>query len=161
MNSIAGKILISSSSMDDAYFNKSVLFITEHNEQGAMAFVINKIFERPLNQLLEFSKSPAFALYNGGPVDTAHLFFIHRSNGLIPGGTKIIGDIYFGGDFKQAIKLLNNKTITASAIKIFVGYCGWDTLELEAELAEGSWNSIDADGDIVFGGLPSQFDKLF
>ncbi len=147
--------------MDDAYFNKSVLFITEHNEQGAMAFIINKIFERPLNQLLEFNKSPAFALHNGGPVDKDHLFFIHRSKGLITGGTKIIGDIYFGGDFKQAIKLVNNKTITASAIKIFVGYCGWDTQELEAEIAEGSWNSIDADGDTIFAEVSCQFDELF
>ncbi len=147
--------------MDDAYFDKSVLLITEHNEQGAMAFVINKIFERPLNQLLEFSTSPVFALYNGGPVDTAHLFFIHRSNGLITGGRKIIDDIYFGGDFKQAIKLVNNKTITASDIKIFVGYCGWDTMELEAELAEGSWNMVDGNQEIVFAEDAGQFDKLF
>ncbi len=141
---------MSSSTMDDPYFKQSTLFITEHKEQGAMAFVINKIFERPLNELSEFSSSPAFPLYNGGPVDTAHLFFIHRRNDLIPGGTKIIDDIYLGGDFKQAIAHINDNTLDTSAIKIFIGYCGWDAMELEAEIAEGSWKMMESSCDIVF-----------
>jgi putative transcriptional regulator len=150
MNNYAGKILISNSSMDDPFFKQSVLFITEHNQQGAMAFVINKTFERPLNELKEFNSSPAFPLFSGGPVDTAHLYFIHRRNDLIPGGTQIIDDIYLGGDFKQAIAHINKNTIKASAIKIFIGYCGWDAMELEAEIAEGSWNVVESAEEVLF-----------
>lgn len=136
--------------MDDPFFKQSVLFITEHNQQGAMAFIINKIFERPLNELAEFNNSPPFPLYSGGPVDTAHLFFIHRRNDLIPGGTQIIDNIYLGGDFKQAIAHINDKTLDKSAIKIFIGYCGWDAMELEAEIAEGSWDVVDSECGVVF-----------
>jgi putative transcriptional regulator len=151
MNIKAGKILISSSLMEDENFKGTVLFITEHNDEGDMAFVINKIFERPLNALAEFNNSPAFPLYDGGPVDKEHLFFIHRCNDLIAGGEKIIDDIYLGGDFKKAITLINNKTITESVIKIFIGYCGWDKGELDAEIEEGSWEMMKDNSGIVFG----------
>ena len=151
MNISAGKILLSSQLMEDPNFKNALLFITEYNEKGAMAFVINKIYERPLNALQEFSNSPAFALYNGGPVDKEHLFFIHRRNDLITGGIKIVDDIYFGGDFKKAITHINIKTITNTHIKIFIGYCGWDAEELEAEIAEGSWEITDVTADIIFG----------
>ncbi len=150
MNIAAGKILISSSTMDDANFQDSMIFIAEHNENGAMAFVINKMADRPLNALLEFSNSPSFPLYSGGPVDKEHLFFIHRRNDLITGGTKIIDNIYLGGDFKQAIAHINNKMINDADIKIFIGYCGWDYGELEAEIADGSWLLMDSDCEIVF-----------
>ena len=143
--------MLSSQLMEDPNFKNALLFITEYNEKGAMAFVINKIYERPLNALQEFSSSPAFALYNGGPVDKEHLFFIHRCNDLITGGIKIVDDIYFGGDFKKAITHINNKTITNTHIKIFIGYCGWDAEELEAEIAEGSWEITDVTADIIFG----------
>jgi putative transcriptional regulator len=148
MNLKAGKILLSSASITDANFKDTVLFITEHNNNGAMAFIINKVFDRPLNALQEFKCSPAFTLYDGGPVDKEHLFFIHRCNNLITGGEKIIDDIYLGGDFKKAIILINNKTITETAIKIFVGYCGWDADELEAEIKEGSWVIMQSELEI-------------
>jgi putative transcriptional regulator len=148
----AGKIMISTPLMEDSNFKETMLFITEYNEKGAMAFVINKIYERPLNALQEFSNSPAFALYDGGPVDKEHLFFVHRCNDIITGGIKIVDDIYFGGDFKKAITHINNKTITQSNIKIFIGYCGWDAAELEAEIVDGSWEIAEGGAELVFAG---------
>lgn len=136
--------------MDDPNFQKVIVFITQYNESGAMGFVVNKIFERPLNHLVEFSSSPAFPLYNGGPVDKDHLYFIHRRSDLIPEGSLIIDDIYLGGNFKKAIDHINNKKLTISDVKIFIGYCGWDANELEEEIAEGSWIITDASNEIVF-----------
>ena len=150
MNIVPGKILISSPAMDDPHFLKSVLLITDCNADGATGFVINKVFERSLNELTEFSSSPAFPLHDGGPVDKEHLFFIHRRNDLIPGGALIVDDIYLGGDFKKAIQYINNETLTTAAIKIFIGYCGWDAKELEAEIAEGSWLVTGRNADVAF-----------
>lgn len=150
MGILAGKILTSSPAIGDENFDKSVVFIAEHNENGALGFVVNKIFDRVLNELVEFSSSPAFPLYSGGPVDKEHLYFIHRRNDLIPGGTLIKDNIYLGGDFKKVIALINNKTLTPSDIKICIGYCGWGAKELEDEIAEGSWTVNDCNDDIVF-----------
>ncbi|WP_114789817.1 YqgE/AlgH family protein [Niabella yanshanensis] len=151
MSNYQGKILSSTPSMDDPNFDSSVVFVAEHNEQGALGFVINKIFARSLNELVEFSSSPAFPLYEGGPVDQEHLYFVHRRNELIPGATPIIDDMYLGGDFKKTIEQINNKNLTSKDIKIFIGYCGWDTGDLEAEIAEGSWEVKEPDADGLFG----------
>ncbi|MGE9311798.1 YqgE/AlgH family protein [Niabella sp. CJ426] len=150
MSHYQGKILSSTSSMDDPNFDSSVVFIAEHNEQGALGFVINKIFNRTLNDLVEFSGSPAFPLYEGGPVDQEHLYFVHHRSDLIPGGTPIIDDIYLGGDFKKTIEQINNNSLTSKDIKIFIGYCGWDTGELEAEIEEGSWEVKELDVSALF-----------
>lgn len=150
MSQYQGKILSSTSSMDDPNFDSSVVFIAEHNEQGALGFVINKVFNRALNELVEFSGSPAFPLHEGGPVDPEHLYFVHRRNDLVPGGAPVINDLYLGGDFQKAIQQINSKELSSKDIKIFIGYCGWDTGELEAEIAEGSWEVTEPDLNTLF-----------
>lgn len=135
----AGSLFASTPSMGDPIFYNTVIFIAEYNARGALGFIINRPFERPLNELVEFSSSPAFPLWYGGPVDNEHLYFIHRQRDMIPGGSLIANDVFLGGDFKTAVQHINNKALTTSAIRIFVGYCGWDAGELEAEIAEGSW----------------------
>lgn len=154
---LTGKILISTAAMDDPLFRETAVFITEHNKNGATGFIINKLFELPLNALTEFSKSPAFPLYNGGPVDQEHLFFIHRRPDLIPGGILINEDIFFSGDFKTAITHINNHKLTQADIKIFIGYCGWNAGEPETEIAEGSWRIKESSSQIVFSGDPMLF----
>ncbi|MCW3467622.1 YqgE/AlgH family protein [Chitinophaga nivalis] len=135
----AGIFINSTSLLDDTFFEKTIIFIAEYNEQGAMGFVVNKQFPRRFNELYEFRASIPFPLYEGGPVDQEHVFFVHQRPDLIPGGTLIADNIYLGGDFKAAVRHINHKTITSQDIKLFIGYCGWDQQELEAEIAEGSW----------------------
>jgi putative transcriptional regulator len=136
-----GMFLNSTSLLDGSFFEKSVILLTEYNEKGAMGFVINKLFPRQFNELEEFSNSIPFPLYDGGPVDREHLFFVHRRPDLIKGGVPLSGNSFtcLGGDFREAVKLINNNTLTGKDIRLFIGYCGWDSGELEAEIAEGSW----------------------
>lgn len=155
MNLTAGKILIATNMMDDPNFRDTVIFITEYNEGGAMGLGINKIFERPLNALAEFSHCPAFPLYMGGPVDGEHLFFIHRRPDLIKAGSLVCNGVYFGGDFKLAIAHISRHTLDETGIKVCIGYCGWDTGELEEEIAEGSWRLEEATADIIFARDPA------
>lgn len=125
------------------YFENAMIFITEVNAKGAMGFVINRKFPRSFNELEEFRYSPPFSIYEGGPVDTEHIFVLHRRADLIPGSQLIDAGIYYGGDFKETVKSINNKTITENDIRLFIGYCGWDKGELDAEIAEGSWMLVD------------------
>lgn len=135
----AGLFIKSTSQLDNDFFEKAIVLITEYNDNGAIGFVINKPFDRKLNDLGEFKHSISFPLNDGGPVDREHLFFIHRRPDLIAGGNRVNENLYVGGDFKEAVKYLNNKTITVQDIKLFIGYCGWDKDELDAEIKEGSW----------------------
>lgn len=140
----AGTFIQSTSLLDGTYFESAIIFITEYNEKGATGFMVNRPFPRGFNELEEFKYSIPFPLYEGGPVDTEHLFCIHNQPGLITGSTQVAGDIYVGGDFKQAVRLINNHTISSKHIKLFIGYCGWDEGELEAEIEEGSWEILPA-----------------
>jgi putative transcriptional regulator len=139
MNITPGTFLISSATMDDPYFKGSTVFITEYNDKGAMGFVINKLFPRKLNELVEFRHSKDFPLYAGGPVDTEGLFFLHCRPDVIEGSVFVADNIYLGGNFEQAVRGINNKSLAEKDIKLFIGYCGWDFGELDKEAAEGSW----------------------
>ena len=145
-----GLLLISSPTMEDPNFLDAVVYIAEYNDNGALGFIINKQHDRPLNELSEFIHCPAFPLYRGGPVDTEHLFFIHRCNDLIPGGQQIADNIYLGGDFNKVIELITNGEINSTHIKIFIGYCGWDAEELETEIREGYWKIINEVATPIF-----------
>ena len=129
--------------MDDANFQQAVVLITEYNEKGAMGFVVNNLYPRPLNELVEFRQSPSFPLYDGGPVDHDHLYFIHRKPDLIAGSTPIQNGLYAGGNFQQAVNQINTRVLTTRDIKIFVGYCGWDFGELETEIGDGYWQQMN------------------
>jgi putative transcriptional regulator len=109
-----------------------------------MGFIVNRQFSRGLTELEEFKRGVPFPLYEGGPVDQEHLFFVHQRPDLIPDSTPITEKVYYGGDFKTAVSHINQRTLTGQDIKIFIGYCGWDQEELEAEVAEGSWTVTDA-----------------
>ena len=150
MQLTSGILIKSTELLDGTVFQGAIILITEYNKDGATGFIINHPFGRALNELVEFRHSAPFPLYNGGPVDVEHLFFIHSRPDVISEGKKVTDNIFSGGNFKEAVTAINNKTLTASEIKIFVGYCGWDAGELEAEIEEGSWVVRDEGNEYVF-----------
>jgi len=143
-------MLISAPSLDDPYFDKVVIYITEHNEKGALGFVVNQVYERKFNELTEFRHSKPFPLYEGGPVDREKLYFIHRIPGSIAEGTAVAEGVYMGGNFKQAVQYINTAGDAASQLRLFIGYSGWDVHELEAEIEEGSWLPVHASVTTLF-----------
>lgn len=150
MQSLSGHIIQATSEMDDPVFKGASIFITEHNEKGAIGFVFNKPLGRFLNDLEEFKHCKPIPLYDGGPVDKEHLFFLHTRPDLIEDGTAISNGIYAGGNFNQAIAGLNDESICTNQVCLFTGYCGWNTDELEAEIAEGSWKLINTPPTVIF-----------
>ncbi|MFN4313765.1 MAG: YqgE/AlgH family protein [Chitinophagaceae bacterium] len=138
-----GQIIKSSSQLDGSYFENSRILIAEYNEKGALGFLLNRPFSRSLNELVEFRHSPPFPLFEGGPVDQEHLFIVHRRPDLIAGSRPVNDKLFIGGDMNAAVKYINNKTLQPGDIFIFVGYCGWNKGELDAEMEEGSWFADD------------------
>jgi putative transcriptional regulator len=100
MQDLKGCILKSTPALNSSYFERALIFITEHNSKGAIGFVINKLFERKLNELEEFSHAAAIDIYEGGPVDKGHLYFLHAPSAII-GGEQINKNIFLGGDFQK------------------------------------------------------------
>ncbi|HSC54415.1 MAG TPA: YqgE/AlgH family protein [Phnomibacter sp.] len=150
MNLQAGMYLVSLSGDEDAMFGHATVFITEHHANGSVGFIVNKLFSRTLNELEAFRNSNPIPLYDGGPVDREHLFFIHRRPDLLAYDIEVGNGIFVGGDFATAVRLLNEKIIDHNDIKIFIGYCGWDDTQLEDEIAEEGWLVQQYDADVLF-----------
>jgi putative transcriptional regulator len=141
-----GLFIKSTSLLNDTVFENSVIYITEYNEKGAMGFMVNQKFPRKLNELEEFNNVRPFPIHVGGPVDQEHLYFIHRRPDLIEGGEPVTDTIFLGGNFKSAVKNIDNHTLTEKDCVVFLGYCGWNYRELDEEIAEGSWE-VQEKGD--------------
>ena len=136
----AGISIKSTALLNGSFFEETSILIVEHDEAGTTGFVTNKPFGKSLNDLIEFNHAKPFPLMDGGPVDRAHLFVLHKRPDLIEGGKQLINGLYLGGNMEQVIDAINNGSATQEDIQLFIGYCGWDVGELEAEMAEGSWN---------------------
>lgn len=134
-----GKLLIAEPTLTgDVSFNRSVVLLAEHNEEGSVGFILNKPLEYEISDLIADIKVP-FKVFNGGPVEQDNLYFIHKVPNLIEGSIEISDGIYWGGDFEKTIQLLNNQTITEKDIRFFLGYSGWASLQLDEELSSKSW----------------------
>ena len=136
----AGTSIKSTAALIGSFFEHTTILIVEHDEAGTIGFVTNKPFGKSLHELIEFSHAKPFPLMDGGPVDRDHLFVLHKRPDLIDGGKQIPNGLYLGGNMEQVIEAINTGGGNPQEIQLFIGYCGWDEGELEAELEEGSWS---------------------
>ncbi|AZQ44449.1 YqgE/AlgH family protein [Nonlabens ponticola] len=138
-----GKLLVAEPSIiGDESFSRSVVLLTEFNQEGIVGFIVNKPLDYTLSELLP-EVDCDFEVYNGGPVSTDNLYFLHTVPDLIPGSHHIQDGIFWGGDFKTVSQLINDNKLDHNDIKFFLGYTGWASLQLEQELKLKSWVVID------------------
>ena len=138
----AGIYIKSTEALNGSFFEHTTILIVKHNDEESLGFVTNIPFQKSLHELIEFNQSKPFPLMDGGPVDREHLFVLHKRPDLIDGGEQVTNDLYLGGNMEQVIEAINNGGFNNQEIQIFIGYCGWDAQELEAEIEEGSWMLI-------------------
>jgi putative transcriptional regulator len=134
-----GDLLIAEPSIiGDLSFNRAVILLADHNQLGAVGFIVNKQLDYYLKDLVEGTECD-FPIYNGGPVEQDNLYFIHKSPELIPNSLEIAQGIFWGGDFSIVLDLINSEKITDEDIKFFLGYSGWDENQLDSELKSQAW----------------------
>ena len=152
---LAGQLLIAMPGMGDERFERSVIFVCLHNEQGAMGIVLNRPLERPsfadLLKQLEVSPNPparSIELTAGGPVDNARGFVLHtddwsgdNSMQVEPGlsltaSLDVLKAIAEGGGPRQGLLAL--------------GYAGWSPGQLDQELQANSWLVAPSDAALLF-----------
>ncbi len=134
-----GHLLIAEPSiLGDVSFNRSVILLAEHNDEGSIGFILNKPLNYTINDLLP-EIDASFKIYNGGPVEQDNLYFIHNIPEIIPNSIEISNGIYWGGDFETTKYLINTGKISKNNIRFFLGYSGWSVNQLELELHENAW----------------------
>ncbi len=138
-----GRILISDPFAGDDFFERSVVYLCEHSEEGSFGFVLNNLVELNLQELNTSFPSLKISLSTGGPVETESLFFLHTLGNQLNLSTPIFGNIAIGGDFKQLYQVITPEHIEKSQIRFFIGYSGWSAGQLEQEIKQNAWVVAD------------------
>ena len=137
--------MISNPMMGDPNFERSIIFLCEHGNQGSLGFVLNKPAKVALNEIVEGFDDVSLPIYVGGPVEQNTLHFIYHIDGQGPlaepleSSNQIGENIYMGGSFDRLRDIFNLYTLEEGQIKFFVGYSGWSEGQLEKEIEENSW----------------------
>ncbi|MDG1306669.1 MAG: YqgE/AlgH family protein [Porticoccaceae bacterium] len=155
ISSLKNHFLLAMPGLTDPNFADSVIYICEHNADGAMGLIINHQLDVPVKAIfeqLDVEYQDEFArslLFDGGPVQRERGFILHPScdqqwestmsisdQVSLTASKDILSDIALGVGPKDAL--------------ITLGYTGWDAGQLEEELTENSWLTIPAEADIIF-----------
>ncbi|PCJ00133.1 MAG: hypothetical protein COB15_03085 [Flavobacteriales bacterium] len=134
-----GRLLIAEPFMDDLYFKRSVVLLTEYNKDGAFGFMLNKPLDITINDTIEDFPPFDVPIFMGGPVQSDSLFYIHTQGDFIEGSVKIKDNLYWSGNFDQLKQLVKDQQIFPHEIKFFIGYSGWDNEQLISEIESESW----------------------
>ena len=155
--------LIAMPAMTDPNFARSLTYVCEHNEQGALGIIVNRPMNMDLATLFERINIPlesthdetlgAMHVYYGGPVQTDRGFVLHRPTGRWQSTLTIRDDI--GLTSTRDILEQIGATGTPSEILVTLGYAGWSAGQLEWELSQNAWLTVAADPQVLFE-LPAE-----
>jgi len=147
--------LIAMPAMADPYFSGTLVYICEHNEQGALGIIVNRPIDMTLEALFEKIEVPLEAhgfermpVYFGGPVQTDRGFVLHRP----------IGDWQSTLAVNERVGLTSSRDVLQAVgnsgepheIIVTLGYAGWSAGQLEDELAQNAWLTVPAQPGILF-----------
>lgn len=155
LTDVQGQLLIAMPGLEDPLFNGSLVYILEHNDEGAVGLIINKTLEININEVLqqidENYKDQEYTrpVLKGGPVSSNKGFVLHTRA---------------GENWQHQVKLSEELFLTTSAdilealtkgedigdFQLALGYSGWSPGQLEEELAANSWINVDIDNNILF-----------
>jgi len=175
MTSLENQLLIAMPSLGDPYFNKSVTYICEHNEEGAMGLIINLPVNITLADLLkqiepdddntadkgnenstdnikkevtDTTNSLEQLVLAGGPIAKERGFVLHRSQKGWTSSLELSEELMVTTSKDILMALGTDKA--PDQFMVTLGYAGWGPGQLEQELQENSWLTTPADSDILF-----------
>jgi putative transcriptional regulator len=161
---LTNQFLIAMPAMVDPNFDRTVVYVCEHSEKGAMGVVINRPMELTLANLfdkidlrLEIAPWRDAPVLYGGPVQTERGFVLHAPAGNYGSTLTVAGDIALTTS-KDVLEALAGGR-GPDRVLVTLGYAGWAAGQLEQELANNGWLNVAADERVIFDTpLPARFD---
>ena len=171
---LTNHFLIAMPNMADPYFSRTLTYVCEHNDQGALGIVVNRPIDMTLQALFErlslSMKDTARAdapIYFGGPVQTDRGFVLHEPAGDWQATLKVtagIGGTYGTGGTGSTIGLTTSKDILEAVgrgegpakMLVSLGYAGWSAGQIEHELSQNAWLTVEAKDAILFDLPPDE-----
>jgi len=153
---LTGKLLLAMPGMQDPRFERTVIYICAHSEEGAMGLVINRPctsinFPDLLEQLdIEVDNAPNLALNSGGPVETGRGFVLHTSDYMQDSTLAVSDQIALTATVDILTAIAQNRGPRSSLVAL--GYAGWGPDQLEGEIQSNGWLTADTTEDLLFRG---------
>jgi putative transcriptional regulator len=144
-----GKLLIAHPLLNDGFFNRSVIYISQYTDEGVIGFALNFRTQFKLRDVWPQVKNGHLPLFEGGPVAKNQLFFLHTLGEKVPDAIPVQDNLWFGGDFNELLHLIDHEDVTENEVRFFVGYSGWESGQLEDEIAKGSWFVHETDANTI------------
>lgn len=152
---LTGKLLAAMPGLQDPRFDHALILVCAHSADGAMGLIINHPMpDVPFSNLIEGLGIAAdmaidLAVYYGGPVEAGRGFILHRNDVLqASGGMQIAGGYHLSATLDVLEALAHGRGPNPALFML--GYAGWGPNQLEAEIAENAWLTLDGRADIVF-----------
>ena len=154
-----GRVLVSEPFLQDEYFKRSVVLITEHNDEGTLGFVLNNPINYDASDILKDFPAIDAMVGIGGPVRTDTVHSIHSMGDQIPESVHVLGSVFWGGDFEMVRMLIEAGELDGKSIRFFVGFSSWYPGQLAREISENSWLVTTLDPKSVMTGKDNQLWK--
>ncbi|MGF1687749.1 YqgE/AlgH family protein [Photobacterium japonica] len=156
---LTNHFLVAMPSMQDPNFKGGVVYICEHNDEGAMGIVINLPIDISVGSMLdqiEIEREQPITnpdsleqpVFNGGPVSADRGFVLHNQTGHFSSSITLTEQVAVTTS-KDILSLLGTHEAPDHFL-VALGYAGWDAGQLEQELTENTWLTTEADPDVVF-----------
>lgn len=153
IKSLKNHLLIAMPTLADSYFDTSVIYLCEHNEEGAMGIVINKQSNMDFSQLsiqldIHNAANLHTAIYSGGPVSPEYGFILHSKTAKWKSTLNVSEEVQLTSsqDILHAIA----ESRGPDQYLISLGYAGWSKGQLDDELKENSWLTLEATKELLF-----------
>ncbi|GGE22727.1 putative transcriptional regulator [Gemmobacter megaterium] len=153
---LSGKFLIAMPAMGDPRFERSVVLICSHTEEGSMGLIVNKPmpdlnFSRLLDQIgiAHGDAVPSVPIQYGGPVEPGRGFVLHGDSWISATGTMQLADGMAMTATQDVLEALATGVGPARAF-LALGYAGWGPGQLESEILRNDWLTADAAPDLIF-----------
>ena len=161
MGSLKNQILISMPNINDPFFSKSVVYICEHGNGGAMGVIINKNLDAPeLREIFDkfFKVEKHYNMiksntFFGGPVLLEKGIILHHSDYSSPKSISISKSVSLTSD-KGALEDLKREE--KGPFKLMLGHAGWSRAQLEIQIENADWVIQDTTSDFIFNLPPNQ-----
>ena len=157
MKNLSNNFLISMPHVNAPVFKKSLIYICNHDKDGAMGLIINKpISSLKLNQEVDsilketnlFKIQPTPDVYFGGPVDLNMGIILHPLDYITKKTIKISSQLGVTSDSKIINDIIKGNG--PSMFRFSIGYAGWSNGQLEEEFSNGDWLMLPSKLDVIF-----------
>ena len=153
---LAPSLLLAMPQLDDPNFNRAVVLLCRHNDEGALGFIVNRPVHVTAKELLALdpplTTDTPLSVWEGGPVSQERGWLLFREEPADGGNLEVCSGLYMSSSPTVLRRILDGdpRDCQPDRSRLFLGYSGWGPAQLDQELAAAAWLNAPLDLEMVF-----------